>query len=141
MTRDAKRLRRLVDLRRRQEETARVQLAQSLQKAAEISDEVRVRSEALEAALAGNPEPRRKEHLEALLEIAQPALNAAQAAEASARGAAEEIRREWRRTAKRLKGMERLDDRHEAEQLAFRRRADQAHFDDALSSRSGEDDS
>ena len=86
MTRNTQRLRRLLDLRKRQEEQARVQLAQSLKKAAEISDEVKARTEALERALDGNPEPRVRSHLETLMVMAEPAIRAAQAAEASAMG-------------------------------------------------------
>ncbi len=140
MTRDAKRLRRLLDLRRRQEEAARVQLAQSLRRAAEISDEVRDRTEALEDVLGGNLEPRRRQHLETITSIAQPAILAAHAAESSARGTAEEIRREWRRTARRLKGLERLEDRRVAEELEVGVRSERQQIDDAMSSRQGDEE-
>ena len=141
MSRDTKRLRRLLDLRRRQEEAARVQLAKSLRRAADISDEVRDRTEALEAVLGGNLEPRRHPHLAAIAAIAEPAILAAHAAEVSARGAAEEIRREWRRTAKRLKGLERLDERRHAEEFELIQRGERAETDDAINSRHGEDES
>ena len=68
MSRDISRLRRLLDLRRRQEEHARVQLAQSLQKASEISDEVRARTQAFERVLEGDATPRQRPHLDALLD-------------------------------------------------------------------------
>ena len=68
--RDPKRLRRLLDLRRRQEKTARRQLADSLRRAAEISDVVRVRTDELESALAGRHIPEHRRHLDLLVEIA-----------------------------------------------------------------------
>ena len=138
MTRAAKRLRRLLDLRKRQEEQARVQLAQSLRKAAEISDEVKARTEALERAIDGNTEPRRRSHLESLMEMAEPAILAAKAAEASAMGAAEEVRREWNRAAQRLKGMERLDDRRAEEQAEVEADREKAALDDSASNRAGD---
>ncbi len=138
MTRDAKRLRRLLDLRKRQEEQARIQLAQSLRKAAEISDEVKARTEALERAIDGNTEPRRRSHLESLMEMAEPAILAAKAAEASAMGAAEEVRREWNRAAQRLKGMERLDDRRAEEQAEVEAGREKAALDDSASNRAGD---
>lgn len=138
MTRDAKRLRRILDLRKRQEEQARVQLAQSLRKAAEISDEVKARTEALERALDGDASPRVRSHLETLMVMAEPAIRAAQAAEASAMGAAEEVRREWNRAAQRLKGMERLDERR-AEDAAERQASQEnAALDDSASNRAGD---
>ncbi len=138
MTRDAKRLRRILDLRKRQEEQARVQLAQSLRKAAEISDEVKARTEALERALEGDSTPRVRSHLETLMVMAEPAIRAAQAAEASAMGAAEEVRREWNRAAQRLKGMERLDERR-AEEVAERQASqEKAALDDSASNRAGD---
>ena len=138
MKRDAKRLRRLLDLRKRQEEQTRVQLAQSLRKAAEISDEVKARTEALERALEGSTEPRRRSHLESLMVMAEPAILAAQAAEASAMGAAEEVRREWNRAAQRLKGMERLDDRRVEEEAEIEADREKAAFDDSASNRAGD---
>lgn len=133
--RNPARLRRLLDLRRRQEENARVQLAQSLRRAAALSDEVRSRTDALEAAIAGSPEPRMRRHLDTLVEIATPAILAAQAAEASAMGTVDELRREWHKAAIRLKGMERLEERAttaEEERLAA---AELRRLDDALMSR------
>lgn len=112
MSRSSNRLRRLLQLRRRQEETARVQLAQSMQKAAALSDEVRARTEALDAVLAGSPQPRRRSHLDALVEMTTPAILAARAAEASAASTVVEIRKEWTRAAIRLKGLERLEENH-----------------------------
>ena len=138
MTRDAKRLRRILDLRKRQEEQARVQLAQSLRKAAEISDEVKARTEALERALEGQPEPRVRSHLETLMVMAEPAIRAAQAAEVSAMGAAEEVRREWNRAAQRLKGMERLDERRTEEEAEIRSTREKAALDDSASNRAGD---
>ena len=138
MTRNTQRLRRLLDLRKRQEEQARVQLAQSLKKAAEISDEVKARTEALERALEGSPEPRVRSHLETLMVMAEPAIRAAQAAEVSAMGAAQEIRREWNKAAQRLKGMERLEDRHLEEQAERRANQDKAQLDDSASNRAGD---
>jgi len=110
MSRKPHRLRRLLDLRRRQEETARVQLAQSMEKAAQLSDEVRQRTEALESVLAGSHQPMRRSHLDALVEMTTPAMLAARAAEASAMNTVVEIRREWSRAAVRLKGLERLEE-------------------------------
>ncbi len=138
MTRNTQRLRRLLDLRKRQEEQARVQLAQSLKKAAEISDEVKARTEALERALEGSPEPRVRSHLETLMVMAEPAIRAAQAAEVSAMGAAQEVRREWNKAAQRLKGMERLEDRHLEEQAERRANQDKAQLDDSASNRAGD---
>lgn len=138
MTRDAKRLRRLLDLRRRQEEQARVQLATSLRKAADISDEVKARTKALERVLDGRPEPSHRAHLESLLELAQPAIFAAQAAEASAMAAADEVRREWNRAAQRLKGMERLDDRRAEEHAEAEVGREKAALDDSTSNRAGD---
>ena len=138
MTRNTQRLRRLLDLRKRQEEQARVQLAQSLKKAAEISDEVKARTEALERALDGNPEPRVRSHLETLMVMAEPAIRAAQAAEASAIGAAHEVRREWNRAAQRLKGMERLEDRHLEAETERRVSQEKAQLDDSASNRAGD---
>ncbi len=129
------RLRRLLDLRRRQEENARVQLAQSLQRAATISDEVRVRTEALESVLAGAEQPHRRSHLDALREMTMPAILAAQAAEASAMNTVVEIRREWNRAAIRLKGLERLEEKH-VEAVREEHRRDRAtQTDDAMTSR------
>jgi flagellar export protein FliJ len=115
----------LLDLRRRQEETARIQLAKSMEKAAELSEEVRQRTEALESVLSGSPQPARRRHLDALVEVTTPAMLAARAAEASAMSTMVEIRREWSRAAVRLKGLERLeenqaaaDDAHEAVESA-----------------------
>ena len=138
MTRNTQRLRRLLDLRKRQEEQARVQLAQSLKKAAEISDEVKARTEALERALEGQPEPRVRSHLETLMVMAEPAIRAAQAAEVSAMGAAEEVRREWNRAAQRLKGMERLDERRTEEEAEIRSTREKAALDDSASNRAGD---
>ena len=138
MTRNAQRLRRLLDLRKRQEEQARVQLAQSLKKAAEISDEVKARTEALERALEGSPEPRVRSHLETLMVMAEPAIRAAQAAEVSAMGAAQEVRREWNKAAQRLKGMERLEDRRIEEQAERRSNQEKAELDDSASNRAGD---
>ncbi|MEM9200519.1 MAG: hypothetical protein AAGC53_02620 [Actinomycetota bacterium] len=138
MTRDSKRLSRILNLRRRQEEQARVQLAQSLQKAAQISDEVKARTEALERALEGGSAPRRRSHMATLMDMAEPALRAAQAAEASAMGTAEEVRREWNRAAQRLKGMERLDDRRSEEAAEAQASIEKAAFDDSASNRAGD---
>ncbi len=138
MTRNTQRLRRLLDLRKRQEEQARVQLAQSLKKAAEISDEVKARTEALERALEGSPEPRVRSHLETLMVMAEPAIRAAQAAEVSAMGAAQEVRKEWNKAAQRLKGMERLEDRHLEEQAERRANQEKAQLDDSASNRAGD---
>jgi flagellar export protein FliJ len=138
MTRNAQRLRRLLDLRKRQEEQARVQLAQSLKKASEISDEVKARTEALERALEGSPEPRVRSHLETLMVMAEPAIRAAQAAEVSAMGAAQEVRREWNKAAQRLKGMERLEDRRVEEQAERQAHQEKAQLDDSASNRAGD---
>ncbi|MCH1435162.1 MAG: hypothetical protein L7U56_05790 [Acidimicrobiales bacterium] len=138
MTRDQKRLRRILDLRKRQEEQARVQLAQSLRKAAEISDEVKARTQALERALEGDQSPRVRPHLETLMVMAEPAIRAAQAAEASAIGAAEEVRREWNRAAQRLKGMERLDERRTEEIAEQQASQDKLALDDSASNRAGD---
>lgn len=135
MSRDLKRLRRLVDLRRRQEEQARAQLAQSLRKASEISEEVRARTEAFERVLEGDAAPRERRQLETLLEFAEPAIVAARAAEASAIGAAEEVRREWQRTAMRLKGMEKLEDRRVAEIEEIVEASEQVTLDDSTNTR------
>lgn len=135
MARDRQRLRRLVDLRRRQERQARSQLAQSLQKVAEISEEVRVRTEAFERVLEGDTNPRQRTHLATLMEFVEPTIQAARAAEASAMGAAAEVRREWQRTAMRLKGMERLEERRLAELEEIVRAAEAVDFDDAATAR------
>jgi flagellar protein FliJ len=135
------RLRRLLDLRRRQEENARVQLAQSLQRAATLSDEVRSRTEALESALAGAELPHRRSHLDVLREMTTPAILAAQAAEASAMSTVVEIRREWKRAAIRLKGLERLEEKH-IEAIRDEQRRDVAtQRDDAMTSRFGKETS
>lgn len=139
MTRDLRRLRRLIDLRRRQEEQARLQLAQSLRKASELSDEVRARTEAFERALEGETAPRQRPHLEALLDFAEPALLAARAAEASALGAVDEVRREWNRAAVRLKGMERLEERTVHERDEKIAEAERHALDDATNRRGGDD--
>ena len=139
MSRDLGRLRRLLDLRRRQEEQARVQLAQSLQKASEISDEVRARTEAFERVLGGDTAPRQRSPLDTLLEFAEPALLAARAAEASALGAVEEVRREWNRAAIRLKGMERLEERRVAEIDEAAAELDRITIEDATNRRGGDD--
>ena len=141
MSRSPNRLRRLLDLRRRQEENARVQLAQSLHRAAGISAEVRARTEALELVLSGHGTTVRRPHLEVLTAMTTPAILAAQAAEASAVSTVMEIRREWNRAAIRLKGLERLDEKHteEARQDELRDAAHQA--DDAVVGRFGEDKS
>ena len=131
----ANRLRRLLDLRRRQEETARVQLAQSMQKAAELSDEVRQRTEALESVLSGSaasPTPARRSHLDALVEMTTPAMKAARAAEASAMNTVVEIRREWSRAAVRLKGLERLEENHRAAAEEEQARENARQTDDAI---------
>lgn len=141
MTRSPHRLRRLLQLRRRQEETARVQLAQSLQRAATISDEVRARTEALESVISGVPVGRQRSNLDALSEIAAPAILAAQAAEASAISTAVEIRREWKRAAIRLKGLERLEEKHAEEARQKQARETARDVDDAMTSRFGKDPS
>ena len=133
--RDPKRLRRLLHLRRRQEETARRQLADSLRRAAEISDEVRVRTDALESALAGRRTPEQRRHLDVIVEIATPAILAAQAAEASALGAVAELRREWNKSAIRLKGMERLEERAREAELERIAEDEMRRIDDALMGR------
>ncbi len=114
MSRTPHRLRRLLDLRRRQEEAARIQLAQSMEKVAELSEEVRQRTEALESVLTGSAPPARRSHLDALIEMTTPAMLAARAAEASAMNTVVEIRREWSRAAVRLKGLERLEENAQA---------------------------
>lgn len=136
MRRSPRRLARLLDIRRRQEEAARVQLAQSLRKAADLSDEVRSRSEALETVLAGQRPVRERAQLDALSEFATPAILAARAAEASAMAAAQEIRREWQRTATRLKGIERVDEKQRRERREIEDQADRRAFDDAVTARS-----
>ena len=70
--------------------------------------------------------------------MAEPAIRAAQAAEASAMGAAEEVRREWNRAAQRLKGMERLDDRRTEEVAEQQAGQDKLAFDDSASNRAGD---
>ena len=141
MSRSGRRLARLLDLRRRQEEAARVQLARSLRRAGEISEEVRTRSEALEDVIAGDRTPRERTNLEMLTEIATPAILAAKAAEASAIGAVHEIRREWNRTAVRLKGIERAEERQQEERREIEDAIALRALDDAVSSRSrGEDE-
>ena len=135
----ATRLARLLDLRRRQEETSRQHLAQSLRHAAEISSEVRVRTEALEAAIGGQPSPRRLRHLDTVAAIAEPAIFAARAAELSARGAAEELRRDWQRAARRLKGLERLEENRAAEEREASERQNRVELDDLITSRHRKD--
>lgn len=135
-----RRLRRLLDLRRRQEETARIQLAQSMEKAAELSEEVRQRTEALESVLAGTPHVRRRSHLDALVEMTTPAMLAARAAEASAMNTVVEIRREWSRAAVRLKGLERLEENHAAEAEAEEAAETARQIDDAIVGRFGKPD-
>ena len=138
MTRSPHRLRRLLDLRRRQEETARIQLAQSMARAAELSDEVRHRTEALESVLAGSgTPPARRSHLEALIEVTTPAMLAARAAEASALNTVVEIRREWSRAAVRLKGLERLEKNDQAAAAAEEAREAARQTDDAIIGRIG----
>ncbi len=138
--RSAFQLRRLLDLRRRQEETSRVQLAASLRKASSISDEVRHRSQALEAVLRGT-EPTRRSQAEMIADVASHAVAAARAAEASAHGTADELHREWQRAARRLKGLERLEEKQKAEQTEADARDERARVDDAITSRFREDPS
>lgn len=128
-------LRRLLDLRRRQEETSRVQLAQSLRKVSSISDEVRHRSEALEAVLQGSADPTRRQHAQMIADMANHAIVAARAAEASAQGTAEELRREWQRAARRLKGLERLEEKKRLDQAEADARAERVRVDEAVTSR------
>lgn len=137
MSRTPRRLHRLLGLRRRQEEAARIQLAQSMEKAAELSDEVRQRTEALESVLSGSPQPRRRSHLDALVEMTTPALLAARAAEASAMNTVVEIRREWSRAAVRLKGLERLEENHATEARAEEALETARQTDDAIVGRFG----
>lgn len=135
----AVRLARLLDLRRRQEETARQNLSESLRNAAEISDEVRHRTQALEAAIGGQPHPRRLRHLETMAAIAEPAIFAARAAELSARSAAEELRRDWQKTARRLKGLERLEQNRAEQEREDRERQIRVELDDLITSRHRKD--
>lgn len=135
----ATRLARLLDLRRRQEENARQNLAQSLRHAAGISEEVRHRTEALEAAIGGEPSPRRLRHLETMAAIAEPAIFAARAAELSARSTAEELRRDWQKTARRLKGLERLEENHVEQERVERERQARIELDDLITSRHRKD--
>ena len=128
------RLRRLLDLRRRQEETARSQLASSLHRVSELSDEVKQRSNALERVLRGTA-PGRKRRVEAIADAASTAILAARAAEASAIRTTDEIRNTWRRALRRVDGLERVEQRvadaaHEAE-----RRAERSAVDEVVSSR------
>ncbi len=133
-------LRRLLDLRRRQEETSRRDLAESVRKASSISEEVRHRTEALDAVLRGNPEdPTRRRHVEMIADVAGHAVAAARAAEASAHGTAEELRREWQRAARRLKGLERLEEKARIERIETEARLEQARVDEAITSRLRED--
>ncbi|MFQ5558860.1 MAG: hypothetical protein ACE5GB_15305, partial [Acidimicrobiales bacterium] len=83
------RLRRLLGLRRRQEEQARAQLAQSLRRVSELSDEVRARSDALEAVMRGR-EPKRHAAVEAITDASSLAVAAVRAAEASAMSTTDE---------------------------------------------------
>ncbi len=131
-------LRRLLDLRRRQEESSRVQLAASLRKASTISDEVRHRSQALESVLRGT-EPTGRRHAEMIADVASHAVAAARAAEASAHGTAEELHREWQRAARRLKGLERLEAKKRLAQHEAESRAEALRVDEAVSSRLRED--
>jgi len=135
----AARLARLLDLRRRQEETARQNLSESLRNAAEISDEVRNRTQALEAAIGGQPNPHRLRHLETMAAIAEPAIFAARAAELSARSAAEELRRDWQKTARRLKGLERLEENRAEQEREDRERQIRVELDDLITSRHRKD--
>lgn len=134
-------LKRLLDLRRRQEETSRVNLAESMRKASSISDEVRQRTEALDAVLQGNTEPARRRHAEMIADVASHAVAAARAAEASAHGTAEELRREWQRAARRLKGLERLEEKARIDRLEAEARIEQARVDEAITSRLREEPS
>lgn len=140
MSRSPKRLARILTLRRRQEEAARIQLARSMEKAAEISDEVRARTDALESVLAGEMRPHERTQLDVLADAAMPAIVAAKAASASAVGAVAELRQEWVRTAVRMKGLERLEERRiETERLEDQR--DEAlRLQDAVSARLRKDD-
>lgn len=135
----ATRLARLLDLRKRQEENARQNLAQSLRHAAQISDEVRSRTEALEAALGGRPTPRRLRHMETMASIAEPAIFAARAAELSARSAVEELRRDWQKTARRLKGLERLEQNRAEEEREDSERRARVELEDLITSRHRKD--
>jgi flagellar export protein FliJ len=137
MSRTPHRLRRLLDLRRRQEEAARIQLAQSMAKAAELSEEVRQRTEALESVLSGSQPSARRSHLDALVEMTAPATLAARAAEASAMSTVVEIRREWSRAAVRLKGLERLEENDLAAAEAKDAREAARQTDDAIVGRIG----
>lgn len=137
--RDPNRLRRLLDLRHRQEETARRHLAESLRRASDISAELKARTDALNSALTGQHDPVRRRHLDILVEMATPAIRAAAAAEASALGTADELRREWEKTAVRLKGIERLHENAVAERDERMTRDEARRLDDALTSRLRED--
>ena len=138
MSRSA-RLSRLLDLRRRQEETSRQHLATSLRHAAKLSDEVRNRTEALEAALSGQPSASRRRHLDAVAQIAEPAIFAARAAELSARSAAEELRRDWQRAARRLKGLERLQETRAEQERELADRNARLELEDLVTSRHKKD--
>ena len=69
----------------------------------------------------------------------QPQNCAARAAEASAFGAVEEVRREWNRAAIRLKGMERLEERRVAEIEEATAEFDRLTVEDATTRRGGHD--
>lgn len=115
-----------------------MQLAASLRKASTISDEVRLRSQALESVLRGT-EPTRRRHAEMIADVASHAVAAARAAEASAHGTAEELHREWQRAARRLKGLERLEEKKHVAQQEGERRAEALRIDEAITSRLRED--
>lgn len=134
MSRSLKRLRRLVDIRRRQEESARSALAASLRHASEISEEVRLRSEALDSVMSGVAPVTRRQN-EPLLDAAGKAITAAKAAESAAYGTVEEIRADWAATATRLQGAERLEQRATDAQKQDELSQGRAVLDDDITSR------
>lgn len=140
MSPSPKRLARILTLRRRQEEAARVQLARSMEKAAEISDEVKARTDALESVLAGQTIVTQRTQLDVLADAATPAIVAAKAASASAVGAVSELRQEWVRTAIRMKGLERLEERRIEAQRLEEQRDESLRLEDSVSSRLRGDD-
>ncbi len=135
MSRSLKRLRRLVDIRRRQEESARSALADSLRNASAISEEVRMRSEALGSLLSGVA-PASRRQVEPLAEAASTAIAAAKAAESAAYGTVEEIRKDWAATATRLQGAERLEQRATEAERQTELGADRTAAEEAITSRS-----
>lgn len=135
MSRSLKRLRRLVDIRRRQEESARSALADSLRHASEISEEVRLRSEALGSVMSGDT-PVSRRQAEPLVAAAGNAIAAAKAAESSAYATVEEIKKDWMATATRLQGAERLTQRATEAERELELSQDRVAVDEAVTSRS-----